>query len=132
MTRDVNARSRAHAMASTAAQAAVRADSDERDVGHACPPVGLWRSYWVGLPFVGPLIVWLIKKDQSPFVDDQAKEALNFQITVSIAFVVSRADRVSCVGFFDSAVLSAFGSLVFAIIARDGSQQGHSTVSATP
>jgi uncharacterized Tic20 family protein len=37
--------------------------------------------------FVGALIIWLIKKDQSAYVDDQAKEALNFQITMLIAFV---------------------------------------------
>lgn len=37
--------------------------------------------------FVGALIIWLIKKDQSAFVDEQGKEALNFQITVMIAFV---------------------------------------------
>jgi uncharacterized Tic20 family protein len=35
--------------------------------------------------FVGALIIWLIKKDDSPFVDDQAKEAINFQITIFIA-----------------------------------------------
>ncbi|MGE0558697.1 MAG: DUF4870 domain-containing protein [Burkholderiales bacterium] len=39
--------------------------------------------------FVGALIIWLIKKDQSPFVDEQGKEALNFQITVLIGFVGS-------------------------------------------
>src|SRR5437899_8693183 len=33
---------------------------------------------------VGPLIVWLSKRDGNPFVDDQAKEALNFQISVTI------------------------------------------------
>lgn len=38
--------------------------------------------------FIGPLIIWLIKKDQSPFVSDQAKEALNFEITLAIAWVV--------------------------------------------
>ena len=38
--------------------------------------------------FIGPLIIWLIKKDTMPFVDDQGKEALNFNITVAIAFVV--------------------------------------------
>ena len=37
--------------------------------------------------FVGALIIWLIKKDQSPFVDEQGKEALNFQITMMIAIV---------------------------------------------
>ncbi len=38
--------------------------------------------------FIGPLIVWLVKKDTMPFVDDQGKEALNFNITVAIAFLV--------------------------------------------
>ena len=40
--------------------------------------VGGWGT------FAGPLIVWLIKKDTMPFVDDQGKEALNFNITVAI------------------------------------------------
>ncbi len=36
----------------------------------------------------GPLIVWLIKRDQSAWIDRQGKEALNFQITIVIyAFV---------------------------------------------
>ena len=38
---------------------------------------------------IGPLVVWLIKKDQMPFVDDQGKEALNFQISVMIYAMVS-------------------------------------------
>jgi uncharacterized Tic20 family protein len=37
--------------------------------------------------FVGALIIWLMKKDQSAYVDEQGKEALNFQITMLIAFV---------------------------------------------
>src|SRR5262245_54589856 len=37
---------------------------------------------------IAPLVIWLIKKDTMPFVDDQAKEALNFQITLSIVAVV--------------------------------------------
>ncbi len=36
---------------------------------------------------IGPLIVWLIKKDQSDWVDRQGKEALNFQISMSIYFI---------------------------------------------
>ena len=39
--------------------------------------------------FVGPLVIWLIKKDESPFVNDQGKEALNFQITILIGYVVA-------------------------------------------
>jgi uncharacterized Tic20 family protein len=38
--------------------------------------------------FIGPLIIWLVKKDTMPFVDDQAKEALNFNITVALASLV--------------------------------------------
>lgn len=40
------------------------------------------------LPLVGgivaPLLIWLIKRDEMSFVDDQAKEALNFNISVAI------------------------------------------------
>ncbi|OHE84237.1 MAG: orotate phosphoribosyltransferase [Lysobacterales bacterium RIFOXYD1_FULL_69_11] len=38
--------------------------------------------------FIGPLIIWMIKKDSMPFVDDQAKEALNFNLTVAAIFFV--------------------------------------------
>lgn len=37
---------------------------------------------------VGPLIVWLVNKDQYPLVDDQGKESLNFQISVLIYALV--------------------------------------------
>lgn len=37
------------------------------------------------------LIIWLLKKDTSPYVNDQAKEALNFQITILIAYVIASA-----------------------------------------
>lgn len=44
-------------------------------------------GHWFGWGcFLGPLIIWLVKKDSMPFVDDQAKEALNFNITVAIVF----------------------------------------------
>ena len=37
--------------------------------------------------FVGPLIIWLIKKDDSKYVDEQGKEALNFYFTMVLAFI---------------------------------------------
>ena len=43
------------------------------------------------IPFgsiIGPLVIWQIKKNEMPFVDDQGKEALNFQITVAIIAIV--------------------------------------------
>jgi uncharacterized Tic20 family protein len=44
-------------------------------------------SRYVGVPFggiVGPLVMWLIKKDEYPLVDDQGKQSLNFHISVLI------------------------------------------------
>jgi len=38
--------------------------------------------------FIGPLVIWLVKKDTMPFVDDQGKEALNFNITMAIICLV--------------------------------------------
>ncbi len=37
---------------------------------------------------LGPLAVWLARRDQSAFVDSQAKEALNFNISVFLASIV--------------------------------------------
>ena len=39
------------------------------------------------LPFghvLGPLMVWLLKKEDHPFIDEQGKESLNFQISMTI------------------------------------------------
>ncbi len=52
------------------------------------------------LGFLGPLIIWLIKKDDEPFVDDQGKEALNFQITLMIVYVVCAATSCFIVPIF--------------------------------
>jgi len=46
---------------------------------------------FIGIPFghlVGPLVVWLIKKDDDPFIDEQGKESLNFQISMTIYGIV--------------------------------------------
>lgn len=55
----------------------------------------LWATFchlaallgYIGVPFgnvIGPLVVWLIKRDQLPLVEDQGKESLNFQISMTI------------------------------------------------
>jgi uncharacterized protein len=48
-------------------------------------------SHILGLVFgfIPPLLFWLLKKDESPAVEAHAKEALNFQITLLIAYFVS-------------------------------------------
>lgn len=44
------------------------------------------------IPFgnvVGPLIIWLMKKEEFPLVEDQGKEVLNFQISMTIYFIAA-------------------------------------------
>ena len=38
---------------------------------------------------LAPLIIWLIKKEELPFVEDQGKEVLNFQISMIIYLAIS-------------------------------------------
>jgi uncharacterized Tic20 family protein len=40
---------------------------------------------------IGPLVIWLVKRKEMPFVNDQGKEAVNFQITFSIYFLIGTA-----------------------------------------
>jgi uncharacterized Tic20 family protein len=67
------------------------------------------------LGFLGPLIIWLIKKDQSPYVNDQAKEALNFQITLVIVYIIGWLLALVLVGFFILAAAWIL-SIVFGIM----------------
>jgi uncharacterized Tic20 family protein len=39
---------------------------------------------WVALAFVGPLVIWLVKREEHPFIAMHAKEALNFNLSVLI------------------------------------------------
>jgi uncharacterized Tic20 family protein len=74
----------------------------------------------VGLGFIGPLVVWLIYKDKSPFVADQAKEALNFSLALLIAVLVCVA---TCIGVVVAPVLG-IGALVYQIIAALEANKG--------
>lgn len=47
-----------------------------------------FAAAFVGLPFLGPLIVFLVLKDRGPFVRFHAAQALNFQIITTIALWV--------------------------------------------
>ena len=85
---------------------------------------GLIASALGGLAFLGPLIIWLIKKDQSPFVADQAKEALNFQIAVTIALLVSGAIALAtCIGVILLPIVG-IAALVYSIIAAMEANKG--------
>ena len=72
---------------------------------------------------LGPLIVWQIKKDLDPFVDAQGKEALNFQISVTIAMLICLLLSVVLIGI-PLMVLVGIVALVLTIIAGIKANEG--------
>lgn len=99
-------------------------DRDERMWGMLCHLSAL--AMFV-LPaagnIIGPLIVYLIKKDEYSFVDDQGKESLNFQITVTILMFVSAILIIIGIGILLLLAIG-IGSLVFTIIAAIRANEG--------
>ena len=92
---------------------------------------GILTSGWAGSIgcFIGPLIIWLVKKDTMPFVDDQAKEALNFNITVAIVAVVLVLLTVMTLGIglviaIPVGIVVGIAWLVFTIIAAIKANEG--------
>lgn len=92
---------------------------------------GLLTSGWAGSLgfFIGPLVIWLAKKDTMPFVDDQGKEALNFAITVSLVCVLLMMMTVLTLGIgalltIPLLMVIGIGSLVFVILAAIKAHEG--------
>lgn len=79
--------------------------------------------------FIGPLVIWLVKKDTMPFVADQAREALNFSIVVSALMLIFYVLTMLTLGllFFITiplATLVGVAALVFVIIAAIKANEG--------
>lgn len=75
------------------------------------------------LGFIGPLVVWLIYKDRDQFVDDQSKEALNFQITLLIGYIVSAILMIVIIGII-TYFLVWIAAIVFSIIGGLAANKG--------
>jgi len=75
--------------------------------------------------FVGPLVIWLMNKDKpdAAFVNDQAKEALNFQITMAIGYFASGVLMMILIGFF-TYIAFALASLILSIMAAMKAKEG--------
>ncbi|MHC4573240.1 MAG: DUF4870 domain-containing protein [Planctomycetota bacterium] len=74
---------------------------------------------------VGPLIIWQIKKDEFPFVDEQGKEAVNFQVSMLIYGLVAGLLCLACVGFFLLPAVVVI-DLIFLLIAAVKANNGES------
>ncbi|MFP4171875.1 MAG: DUF4870 domain-containing protein [Candidatus Hydrogenedentota bacterium] len=71
------------------------------------------------IPFanlIAPLIIWMVKRETHPFVDDQGKEAVNFQILLSVIGIVIGLLMFVGIGVFLYPILFVV-LLVFAILA---------------
>lgn len=103
---------------------AAHSQSSERTWAMFCHLAAL--SGYVGVPLghiLGPLIVWLIKKDEYPLVDDQGKQSLNFQISMMIYAIVSIPLIFVIIGI-PLLIAIAVVDLVFTIIASVKANQG--------
>ncbi|NQX92139.1 MAG: DUF4870 domain-containing protein [Flavobacteriales bacterium] len=79
-------------------------------------------SFIFGL--VCPLVIWIIKKDESNFVAEHAKESLNFQLSISIYLIGSFILMFLIIGLFVAIGLALFASVVI-LISTIRAAQGH-------
>jgi len=77
----------------------VGATAEERNWAVAAH-VGVFVAWLIGLAILAPLVVFLVKGNESPFVRSHAVESLNFQITSIIVGVVGFVLSFVIVGFF--------------------------------
>ncbi len=73
--------------------------------------------------FIAPLIIYLIKKDESVYIREQAKEALNFQLTMLICYIISWILIFVLIGLL-LVFLVLICNLVFIIIATIKASEG--------
>lgn len=72
---------------------------------------------------IAPLVIWITKKDEYPLVDDQGKEAINFQISITIYIIASIFLIVVIVGIpllIGLGLFSLIATIIAAIRANEG------------
>lgn len=84
-------------------------------------------AHLLGITLLGSVLIWVLKKDQSPFVDDQGKEAVNFTITALIGYVGMIIFSIVTLGFgallFPFYCLAVLGLCIYgAVKANSGVQ----------
>jgi uncharacterized Tic20 family protein len=81
---------------------------------------------WIGIPFgnlIAPLVMWQMKKEEMPFGSSQAKECLNFQISMTLYAIISGVLCLILIGFVMLLALFIF-DLIITIIAAIKSNEG--------
>ena len=70
-----------------------------------------------GVNFIAPLLIWLLKKEEMPFVDDQGKQAMNFQLSLLVMAFVCFALMYIGIGFLLIALLGIYAFVMIVIAA---------------
>jgi uncharacterized Tic20 family protein len=73
--------------------------------------------------FLGALVIWLVKKDSSAYVAKEAAEALNFQITVMIGYLLAGVLAFILIGFLAIPILY-IANVVFCLLAAIAASKG--------
>lgn len=95
----------------------------ERNWAMACHLSAL-SGYIIPLGWIiGPLVIWLMKREEYEFVNHQGKEALNFQISVLIYGIVSAILCLLLIGFLLLFALAVF-HLIMVIVASVKASSG--------
>lgn len=94
-----------------------RPGSDDTTMAMLAHLLGLLVSW------IGPLVIYLMKKDESPYVRDQSAEALNFQITMFIGYTVCFVLAFVLIGFILLPVVWIV-SLIFHVQAAIAANKG--------
>ena len=101
---------------------ALAPSADERQWAMFCHLAALLGHLLVGFGhIIGPLVLWLMKRETMPFVNSQGKESLNFQISVTIYALVSGVLSFFCVGFILLIALAIFDLVVVIMACVDTS-----------
>lgn len=91
-------------------------------LAHLLAVPGLW---FVGGPLIGPLLVWVFRRDVHNFVERSAVHAFNFQATASLALLVAKLPLLMFVGAIAYWVIAA-ADAVFTIRAAWQARGGNS------
>lgn len=97
--------------------------SEVRNWGMLCHLVALLAMPLGFGHILGPLIVWLLKREMHPFIDDQGKESLNFQISMSIYTLVAALTLCIVIGVVLLPAIVVL-NVVFVIIASIKASSG--------
>ncbi len=91
--------------------------SDERTQGMLAHLLNIF------FPAVGPLVIWLIGKDKSTFVDTEGKEALNWGITLVAGWIIGGILLIVIIGALIWAAVG-IAALVFGIMGSIAANKG--------